>query len=150
MLSLNPWTLFWTVFNVLVLFLALKKFLIKPVMGIIEKRDSLIKQQFDEANNAKLEAEAMKKEYEKQLETAQAQAAEIITVARARAEEEHDQVIAQTQKESKKMLEQAKADIKYEQEQAKQELKSQIADIAMLAARKIVKTGEIHDTGSNQ
>lgn len=150
MLSLNPWTLFWTVFNVLVLFLALKKFLIKPVMEIIEKRDSLIKQQFDEANNAKLQAEAMKKEYEKQLETVQAQAAEIITVARARAEEEHNQVIAQTQKESQRMLEQARSDIKYEREQAKQELKSQIAEIAMLAARKIVKTGDIHDTGSNQ
>lgn len=150
MLSLNPWTLFWTVFNVLVLFLALKKFLIKPVMGVIEKRDSMIKQQFDEANHAKLCAESMKKEYEQQLETAQEQAAEIITVARARAEEEHNQVIAQAREESQKMLEQAKSDIKYEQEKAKQELKSQVADIAMLAARKIVKTGEMHDTGSNQ
>ena len=35
-------------------------------------------------------------------------------------------------------------------EKAKQELKSQVAEIAMLAARKIVKTGEMHDTGSNQ
>ena len=150
MLSLNPWTLFWTVFNVLVVFLAVKKFLCKPVLGVIEKRNSMIKQQFDEANNAKLQAEEMKKEYEQQLETAHEQAAEIITAARARAEEEHNQVIAQAKKESQKMLEQAKSDIKYEQEKAKQELQSQVADIAMLAARKIIKTGEMHDTGSNQ
>ena len=150
MLSLDPWTLFWTVFNILVLFLALKKFLFKPVLGVIEKRNSMIKQQFDEASNAKIQAEAMKEEYEQQLETAHEQAAEIITVARARAEEEHNQVIAQARKESQKMLEQAKSDIKYEQEKARQELKSQVADIAMLAARKIIKTGEIHDTGSNQ
>ena len=150
MLSLNPWTLFWTVFNVLVLFLAIKKFLLKPVMDVIEKRNSMIKQQFEEANNAKLQAEAMKEAYEQQLETAHEQATEIITVARARAEEEHNQVIAQARKESQKMLEQAKSDIKYEQEKAKQELKSQVADIAMLAARKIIKTGEMHDTGSNQ
>lgn len=150
MLSLNPWTIFWTVFNVLVLFLALKKFLFRPVLDVIEKRNSMIKQQLDEVNNARLQAEAMKKEYEQQLETAHGQAAEIITAARERAEEEHDQVITQARKESQKMLEQAKADIKYEQEKAKQELKSQVADIAMLAARKIIKTGEMHDTGSNQ
>lgn len=150
MLSLNPWTIFWTVFNVLVLFLALKKFLFRPVLDVIEKRNSMIKQQFDEVNNARIQAEAMKKEYEQQLESAHGQAAEIITAARERAEEEHDQVITQARKESQKMLEQAKADIKYEQEKAKQELMSQVADIAMLAARKIIKTGEMHDTGSNQ
>lgn len=150
MLSLQPWTLFWTIFNVLILFLAMKKFLLKPVMGIIEKRESMIRQQLEDAGNARQQAEAMKVEYEKQLDTARTQAADIITAARARAEEEHDQVIARTQKESQKMLEQAKADIKYEQEKARQELQLQIADIAMLAARKIVKTGEMYDTGSHE
>lgn len=149
MLSLEPWTLFWTVFNVIVLFLALKKFLIKPVMGVIEKRDSMIKEQFEEAARSRQQAETMKTEYEKQLEMAHAKAAEIITSARNRAEEEHSQILMQTHRESQKMLEQAKTDIKYEQEQAKQELKSQIAELAMLAARKIVKTGEMYDTGSN-
>lgn len=150
MLSLQPWTLFWTIFNVLILFLAMKKFLLKPVMDIIEKRESMIQQQLEEVGNARQQAEAMKAEYEKQLETARTQAADIITAARARAEEEHDQVVARTQKESQKMLEQAKADIKYEQEKTRQELQLQIADIAMLAVRKIVKTGEIYDTGSHE
>ena len=48
------------------------------------------------------------------------------------------------------MMEKARKNIKLEQEQAKSELQSQIADIAMLAARKIIKTGEVHDTGSNE
>ena len=135
MLSLDPWTLFWTVFNILVLFLALKKFLFKPVLGVIEKRNSMIKQQFDEASNAKIQAEAMKEEYEQQLETAHEQAAEIITVARARAEEEHNQVIAQARKESQKMLEQAKSDIEYEQEKAKSaSLAGRLADAKNEAA----------------
>ena len=60
MLSLEPWTLFWTVVNVLVLFLAMKKFLLKPVMNIIEKREAMIHQQFDEAEAARNQAEAMK------------------------------------------------------------------------------------------
>ena len=48
------------------------------------------------------------------------------------------------------LLEKAKTDIRQEQEQAKAELQSQIADIAMLAARKIIKTGEVYDTSGNE
>lgn len=150
MLNLEPWTLFWTVFNVLVLFLALKKFLVKPVMGVIEQRDMAIKQQFEDAKKVQLQAETMKSEYEKQLETAQSQVEEMILSARVRAEEEHNQMIAQTKQESARMLEQAKVNIKYEQEKAQQELRSQIGVLALAAARKIIKTGEIHDTGSNE
>ncbi len=150
MLSLEPWTLFWTVFNMLILFLALKKFLIKPVMGVIEQREAMIKQQFEDAKKTQIQAEIMKDEYEKQLETAQSQVTDLITSARTRAQEEHDQIIAQTKEESAKMLEQAKVNIQYEQEKAQQELKSQIAVLAMAAARKIIKTGDIHDAASNK
>lgn len=149
MLKLDPWTLFWTVFNVMIMFFAFKKFLLKPVMDIIEKRDAMIKEQFASANQTNEQAALLKKEYEQQLENAHETAAEIITNARARAEEEHNQVLAQTGKETKKMLDQAKADIQHEQDKARLELQAQIADIAMLATRKIIKTGEMHDTGSN-
>lgn len=150
MLSLEPWTLFWTVFNVVILFLALKKFLIKPVMNVIEQRDGMIKQQFEDAKNVQLQAETMKDEYEEQLAHARETAEEIITSARTRAQEEHDQVMAQTREESAKMLEQAKKEIKCEQEQAVQEMKAQIAVLAMSAARKIIETGDVYDAGSNE
>ncbi len=150
MLSLEPWTLFWTLLNVLVLFFVLKKFLIKPVMGVIQKREDMINQQFESARETQSQADQMKQEYEEQLATAQNQATDIIQAARIRAEEEHAQAVARTQKESEQMMEKARKNIKLEQEQAKSELQSQIADIAMLAARKIIKTGEVHDTGSNE
>lgn len=149
MLKLDLWTLFFTICNVLILFLAFKKFLIAPIMDIIEKRDAMIRQQFESANEANLEADTRKKEFEQQLQTAHIKAAEIITNARERANEERNQILAQTEKDARKMLAQARADINYEQEKAKAELTSQIADIAMLAARKIIRTGEMHDTGSN-
>lgn len=150
MLKIEPWTLFWTIFNVVVLFLALRHFLIKPVMAVIDKRNALIQGQFDQAQAAQKQADEMKLEYERRLGDAKEQAAQIITDAKARAEEEHIQALEKTKAEADQMREQAKADIRLEQEQAKQELQAQIADIAMLAARKIIKTGEIHDTGGNE
>ena len=99
MLSLEPWTIFWTVVNVLVLFVALRHFLIKPVMGVIEQRNEMIRQQFDAAQKTQDEANKMKADYEQQLDTAKEQAADIIAAARVRSEKEHSKAIADTEAE---------------------------------------------------
>ena len=48
------------------------------------------------------------------------------------------------------MLEKAKADIASEQDKATKAAEAEIAKLAILAARKIVKTGEANDTGSSK
>lgn len=150
MLSFEPWTIFWTVVNVLVLFVALRHFLIKPVMGVIEQRNEMIRQQFDAAQKTQDEANKMKADYEQQLDTAKEQAADIIAAARARSEKEHIKAIADTEAERVKMLTQAREDIEKEQANAKKELQSQIMDIAMLAAKKIIMTGDQYDAKSGK
>ena len=150
MLSLEPWTIFWTVVNVLVLFVALRHFLIKPVMGVIEQRNEMIRQQFNAAQKTQDEANKMKTDYEQQLDTAKEQAADIIAAARVRSEEEHSKAIADTEAERVKMLAQAREDIEKEQANAKKELQSQIMDIAMLAAKKIIMTGDQYDAKSGK
>lgn len=150
MLSFEPWTIFWTVVNVLVLFVALRHFLIKPVMGVIEQRNEMIRQQFNAAQKTQDEANKMKADYEQQLDTAKEQAADIIATARVRSEKEHSKAIADTEAERVKMLAQAREDIEKEQANAKKELQSQIMDIAMLAAKKIIMTGDQYDAKSGK
>ncbi len=150
MLSLEPWTIFWTVVNVLVLFVALRHFLIKPVMGVIEQRNEMIRQQFDAAQKTQDEANKMKADYEQQLDTAKEQASDIIAAARVRSEKEHSKAIADTEAERVKMLAQAREDIEKKQANAKKELQSQIMDIAMLAAKKIIMTGDQYDAKSGK
>ena len=150
MLSLEPWTIFWTVVNVLVLFVALRHFLIKPVMGVIEQRNEMLRQQFNAAQKTQDEANKMKADYEQQLDTAKEQAADIIAAARVSSEKEHSKAIADTEAERVKMLAQAREDIEKEQANAKKELQSQIMDIAMLAAKKIIMTGDQYDAKSGK
>ena len=150
MLSLEPWTIFWTVVNVLVLFVALRHFLIKPVMGVIEQRNEMIKQQFNAAQKTQDEANKMKADYEQQLDTAKEKADDIIAAARVRSEKEQSKAIADTEAERVKMLAQAREDIEKEQANAKKELQSQIMDIAMLAAKKIIMTGDQYDAKSGK
>ena len=149
MLSLNGWTLFFTVLNVLVLFLGLKKFLLKPVMNVVSQREELIQNQLTNAAETKKQAEQLKDEYQAELATAHDQAEEIIVMAKKRAEVEYNNAIAKTREETEHMLSKAKADIMNEQEKAKKEPQDEITKLAIQAARKIMKTGDVHDTGSN-
>ncbi len=150
MLSIDPWNILWTIVNLLVLYLVFKKFLYKPVMNVIEARENMVKQQFDNAKKDQDEALKLKAEYHDRLENAKTEADQIILDARARAEEEHARTLERTRDEAEHMLEKAKVDIASEQEKATQAAQAEIAKLALIAARKIVKTGDAHDTGSSK
>ena len=149
MLSIDPWNILWTVVNLLVLYLVFKKFLFKPVMKVINAREDMIKQQFDDAKKSQ-EADALKASYDEKLESAKTEADEIIVNARNRAQEEHEAALEKTRKETEVMLEKAKANIATEKEKATEAAQADIARLALIAARKIVKTGDAHDAGSSK
>ena len=146
MLSIDPWNILWTVVNLLVLYLVFKKFLFKPVMKVINAREDMIKQQFDDAKKSQEEADALKASYDEKLESAKTEAVN----ARNRAQEEHEAALEKTRKETEVMLEKAKADIATEKEKATEAAQADIARLALIAARKIVKTGDAHDAGSSK
>lgn len=150
MLSIDPWNIIWTVVNLLVLYLIFKKFLYKPVMKTITAREEMIKQQFEDAKKNQEEASALKSEYNEKLDSAKTEADQIILEARARADEEHTRAVEKTKQETDAMLNKAKVDMANEQEKATKAAQADIARLALMAARKIVKTGEAYDTGSSK
>ena len=138
MISINQWSILWTVVNLLILYAIFKKFLYKPVMNVIEERENTIKKQFEEANNEKEEASKIKALYEEELENARNQADDIIKEARSRAKEEHDLAVLNTKAETEKMKEKATI-----------EAQGEIARLALVAAKKIMETGDSYDTADN-
>lgn len=150
MLSLNGATLFFTLVNILVLFLGLKKFLFKPLMGVVDQREAMVRQQLEGAREAQDQAEQLKEEYQQKLDQAQVRADEILVTARERAEEEHAQALRHTQEEMAHMQARAQEEIRGEQEKARQEAQLEIAALAMEAARKILRTGDAHDAAGNK
>lgn len=148
MLSLNVWNLLFTVINVLVLYLLMKKFLFKPVLAVLEKRKEMIASNMEEARKSQQEAESLKSDYEEKLSSAKEEAQAIVHNARELAEQERAGILEKTRVESEQMIEKAKAAILSEQEQAQQEAKEEIARLAVLAARKIIEAGDAHDTDS--
>ena len=149
MLSLDGWTVFFTIVNVLVLFIGLKVFLFKPVLNIIRQREEMIGQQFAEAAKKEQDAQQMKEEYQEKLKEAGRKAEEIVAGAKERAAEEERLAAARSQEEAARMIARAKEGIRVEQEQAKKEVQADVALLAIEAARKIIKTGEVHEAAGN-
>lgn len=150
MLSIDPWNILWTVVNLLFLYWIFKKFLFDRVMGVINQREAMIQQQFSDAKKSQEDAESLKNDYQKKLESAKTEADQIILSARERAEAEQEKTLEKTRQEADHMLEKAKADIASEQEKATKAAQTEIAQLALMAARKIVKTGEANDAVGNQ
>ena len=75
------WNVVFTIINLIVLYLGLRKFLIGPVTNVMEQRKQMIEGQIADANKLKAEAGDLKKQYEGMLAQAhspvQAQACRI-------------------------------------------------------------------------
>ena len=127
------------VINTVILFLVLKRILFKPVLNIIEKRETMIQDDLAAGAKAKNEGIALKKEYEEKVSTAKEQGREIIKQATARAEEKSNKIISDAQAEVSLLKARANKEIAQEKEQAIAEVRNDISDIAILAASKVLE-----------
>ena len=77
--------LVFTIINLLVLYLLMKKFLFGPVVAVMEKRKAMIEEQFANAAAAEKNANELKSQYEDTLKTANTDADNIIQEAKTTA-----------------------------------------------------------------
>lgn len=109
MLNINPWNMVMIVINLLVLYAIFRKFLYKPVMNVIHRREELIQGQFDSAKKTQDDALQLKADYEEKLQKANVKADEIILAARDQAKEEHEKAVLETQAKTDRMIEESKS-----------------------------------------
>ncbi|MBQ8062550.1 MAG: F0F1 ATP synthase subunit B [Clostridia bacterium] len=146
--SLNLYTCVFAFLNFLVLFFVLKKVLFKPVMNYMEQRSEEIANTIKESEEAKADADQLKKEYEFQLKNAKADGQKIIDEMTERANNYYDSTIAKAEEESREILARAKEDSEREHQKILQESKAEIAGLALAAASKVI--GANMDNESNR
>ena len=108
MLNLG-WSLVWTIVNLIIFYLLMKRFLVGPVLGIMEKRKNLIDQELENAKTAQAKAEELKGHYEGALAGAKEESAQIIEAAKADAKNESERMVKEANAEAAKIIETAKA-----------------------------------------
>jgi len=138
MLRLDVWDLVFTVINLIVLFLLMKKFLIGPVTAIIEKRASLIEGQLSNASSVEKSAIELKNQYADSIKNARVKTDEMLESARKNAGTEYDRILKEADIKTGKIISDAEETIRIEREKALREMQSEIAGLAMIAATKVV------------
>ena len=137
MLKLD-WSILWTLINLLILYIVMKKVLFNRVIAIMDKRRQMIQNDFDSAATAKAEAEKMKSDYESELKTAHEQAVEITDKAKTNAQKECDLMLENARVESAKIIKDAEKSAQSEKTKALENAKVEIADLALMAAVKVM------------
>ncbi|MGN0459538.1 MAG: F0F1 ATP synthase subunit B [Ruminococcus sp.] len=140
MLNLDPWNILFTVINLLIFFLIIKFFLLKPIKKVMDEREKMIKDDFDSAAKTKEEAELLKAEYEEDLKSAKDKAAEITAEAKKTAELQKNNIIDSANEQAKQIVDKAQKDASLEYDKTMATLESEIASLALVAAEKVVRT----------
>ena len=138
-IGFNPWTALFTLLNLVLTFLILKKFLFKPVNKMIDDRQKEVDDIFAEAEDAKQKAETMRADYDRKLAEAKETSAQIVSDATREANRRGEEIIRQARADADALREKAGADIALERKKALNEVKSDISRIALDIAEKVVE-----------
>ena len=141
MLEFDIWTIAFSIINILVLFLFLKKFLFGRIQNIMDQRAAAVQADLDQAKASKEEAH---QQYEDTLSGAKQEASTIIANARTAAKEQGNQITEQAQQEASRMIQNAQKEIDAERQNTLAGAQKEIADLALAAAAKLVE-GKMDD-----
>jgi len=147
MLKLD-WSLLWTALNVLIWYILIKTFLFKPVNNIIAKRNEKNQAIRKEAEDARAEALALKEQYQKMIDGAEAEGEAIKEKSREEAKVEYEHIVEDAGKKAQVVMDEAHIKIEEEHKKMLRDSENQMADFVIEATRKLLvkNSGEENDT----
>lgn len=137
-ISVNIWQILISLANLLIMYLILKKFLFGPVQKVISTRQEQVDDIYGEANKSREDAESMRQEYEEKLATARDEADGIVRSAVQTAQRRSDTMVSEAAEQVSHMKQKAQDEIAQEKKQMLSGVRSEISDIAVEIASKIV------------
>jgi F-type H+-transporting ATPase subunit b len=134
----EPGLIIWTLISFFILLILLKKVAFPPILKGMKKREETIKQQLEEAQKTKKEAENLLEDYKRQLAEARSEAQKIINEGKSLGENMRKEIVQKAQQESNQIVKRAQEEIELQKQKAILELQEKIADLSIMAATKII------------
>jgi len=138
MLQINPGLILWTIITFAIVLTILRFTAWKPLLAALSAREEKIRASLEQAERAREEARRLLEENRRQQSQAEMQAQRIINEGRALGDRLKSEIVDRAHATSQQMIEQAKNEIQREKDQALTQLRSEVADLAILAAGKIL------------
>ena len=145
LITLDGWTFLAQVCNLMIQLVIFKKLLLNPVKKVIAERKAKADSQIADAEKLRTEAEAMKAEYEQNLQNARTDANQIVAAAQKTAAARSEELLGEARAQAAALKQKAEADIAQERKKAVNEVKDEIGGMAMEIASKVVER-EIKET----
>jgi F-type H+-transporting ATPase subunit b len=111
-----------------------------PILKVVEEREKSVRDAVEGAHRANAEAQALLAQHREMLRDASREREEIVKKALQESDRIKADLTAQARAASDQMIQRAKQQIEREKAQAVLELRTQVADLAIEAASKIVET----------
>ena len=145
LITLDGWTFLAQVCNLMIQLVIFKKLLLNPVKKVIAERKAKADSQIADPEKLRTEAEAMKAEYEQNLQNARTEANQIVAAAQKTAAARSEELLGEARAQAAALKQKAEADIAQERKKAVNEVKDEIGGMAMEIASKVVER-EIKET----
>ena len=139
LITLDGWTFLAQICNLMIQLVIFKKLLLNPVKKVIAERKAKADSQIADAEKLRTEAEAMKAEYEQNLQNARTEANQIVAAAQKTATARSEELLGEARAQAAALKQKAEADIAQERKKAVNEVKDEIGGMAMEIASKVVE-----------
>lgn len=130
--------LIWGTIAFLIVLVLLSRVAFPAMRQGLQAREQAIRGELERAEQARLEAEKQKEQYEAQLSDARGEADRIVREATEAAEGARRDRVARAEEEAQQIVEKARADAAQERDRAFGELQRQVADISIEAATRVL------------
>jgi F-type H+-transporting ATPase subunit b len=138
MLEVHGGLIIWTIITFVAVLAILSKVAWKPLLHALTSREEHIRTALLQAEEAQAEAKRLLEENKRQLAQAEAHAQQVIREGREMGEKMKADIVEKAHTSARSMVEQAKEEIRREKDAALHQLRGEVADLAVIAAGKII------------
>lgn len=138
MFDINPGLIVWTIITFVLLVAVLSKYAWKPLLQALHEREDKIRSALEQAEKARAEAAELLKQNERNMARAEEEYQKTIREGKALAEKLKEEIVNKAKQQAQRELQMAKEEIQRDIDAAKHQLRSEVADLAIRAAEKIL------------
>ena len=130
MLDFNPYTIVFTILNLLVLWLFLRHFLFGKVTAILDQRAQTVQNELDGAAREKEQAEQLHRQYEEKLGQAR---------TKVQAQQKYQSTLDAAQADARQLVDTTRKQLEAERESMLRGARKEVAQLALIAAAKVAQ-----------
>jgi F-type H+-transporting ATPase subunit b len=138
MFDINPGLIVWTIVTFVLVLAVLGKFAWKPLLQSLNEREDKIRGALEQAEKARSEAAELLKQNERNMARAEEEFQKVIREGKALAEKMKDEIVTKAKQQAQHEIKMGKEEIGRDIEAAKLQLRTEVADLAIKAAEKIL------------